>query len=131
MMKKTRFLLIADGVINVLLGLLLLLFPFGIATVLGVPASDTNFYPTLLGSVLVGIGIALLIEAWGEPRGLHGLGLMGAIVINCCGGGVLLLWLLLAPLQLPLRGTVILWTIAIVVLAVGIMELMARPWKQS
>ena len=45
-------LLVADAVINLLLGVLLLLFPFGIGPALGVPLSESSFYPTLLGAVL-------------------------------------------------------------------------------
>jgi hypothetical protein len=44
-MKKTfKNLLFIDGIVNLLLGVLLLLFPFGIARILGVPIPDTHFY---------------------------------------------------------------------------------------
>jgi hypothetical protein len=120
-----RTLLVIDGLINLLLGTLLLCFPLGIATVLGLPASGHFFYPSLLGAVLLGIGAALLIDAFGGSRGLHGLGLAGAIAINLCGGGVLALWLIIAPPGMPLRGHIILWSIALVVLVIGLIE-MAR-----
>jgi hypothetical protein len=71
-----------------------------------------------------------LFEAYGEPRGIHGLGLGGAIAINFCGAGVLILWLIFAPLSLPLRGYIVLWAIAIVVLAIGFVELSSKSWKQ-
>ena len=118
-----RTLLVIDGLINLLLGALLLCFPFGIATVLGVPASGDAFYPSLLGAVLIGIGVALLIDACGGFRGLHGLGLAGAIAINLCGGGVLALWLIIAPPGMPLRGHIILWSIAVAVLVIGLVEM--------
>lgn len=128
--ESTKKLLIIDGIVNLLLGVLLLLFPFGLAQQLGLPIPDTQFYPSLFGAVLFGIGIALLIEAYGTPSGIRGLGLAGAIAINFCGAGVLILWLLLIPLDLPLRGQIILWTIAITVLAIGLWELFNRPWKK-
>ena len=82
-----------------------------------------NFYPVILGAVLFGIGAALLLEAHEEQKGISGLGLEGAIVINFCGAGALLGWLLAVPLKIPLRGYVVLWVIAILVLLVGIVEL--------
>ena len=131
MRTKCKILLLIDGIINLLLGILLLIFPFGVAQLIGVPQPSRNFYPTLLGAVIFGIGIALLLEFYGEPRGFHGLGLTGAIVINFCGAGVLTLWLIFVPLNLPLRGYIILWTIAILVLAIGFIELFSKSWKQQ
>lgn len=116
-------LLILDGAINLLLGILLLCFPLGIATWLGVPEGESDFYPVILGAVLFGIGVALLLETHGEQKGVRGLGLEGAIVINFCGAGALLVWLLVVPLKIPLPGVVVLWVIAISVLLVGIVEL--------
>ena len=129
MKAKSKTLLLIDGIVNLMLGILLLLFPLGMAQLLGVPLPNFNFYPTILGAVIFGIGIALLLEAYGEPRGIHGLGLAGAIVINFCAAGVLTIWLISTPLNLPLRGYIILWTIAIVVLAIGFIELISKSWK--
>jgi len=122
MKMSTRTLLIIDGLVNLFLGVLLLLFPMGMASLLGVPAPESNFYPSILGAVLVGVGIALMIDAYGASVGIHGLGLAGAITINFCGAGVLLAWLICVPPHLPLRGRVILWTIAIGVLVIGAVE---------
>jgi hypothetical protein len=74
-------LLSIDGSVNIILGILLLLFPLGLPELLGVPKSDTNFYPTILGGVLVGIGIALFIERYGFKYKIRGLGIGGAIAI--------------------------------------------------
>jgi len=126
-----KILLVIDGIANLLLGALLLLFPFGIAPILGVPVPDTSFYPTILGAVLFGIGIALLIDAYGEKRGIRDLGIAGAIAINFCGAGVLILWLIFTSLNFPLRGYIALWAIAIVVLAIGCIELMSKIWRQQ
>jgi len=116
-------LLILDGAVNLLLGVLLLCFPLGLAAWLGAPEAELNFYPGILGAVLFGIGAALLLEAYGEQKGIRGLGLEGAIVINFCGAGALVVWLLAVPLNIPLRGHVVLWVIAISVLLVGLVEL--------
>ena len=126
-----KTLLFIDGIVNLLLGILLLLFPLGIAGLVGAPLSNTNFYPTILGAVIFGIGIALLIDVYGQPHGIHGLGLAGAIAINFFGAGILTLWLIFAPLSLPLRGYIVLWAIAIVVLAIGFVELISKSWRQK
>ena len=129
MKTKSKTLLLIDGIVNLVLGILLLLFPFGIAQLLGVPLPNINFYPTILGAVIFGIGIALLLEAFGEQRGVHGLGIAGAIAVNFCAAGVLTLWLISTPLNLPQRGYIILWTIDIIVLTIGFIELISKSWK--
>ena len=130
MKTSDRTLLIIDGLVNLLLGVLLLLFPWGMAALLGLPAPGSNFYPSILGAVLVGIGIALMIDARWASSGIRGLGLAGAIAINFCGAGVLLVWLLFVPPDLPLRGQITLWTIAVGVLAIGVVETI-RSLKNS
>ena len=96
MNSHNKILLIIDGIVNIILGILLLLFPFGIAEYLGVPKSDNYFYPTILGGVILGIGVALLFERYGYANNFRGLGLGGAIIINIVGSSVLLSWLIFA-----------------------------------
>jgi hypothetical protein len=129
MERKNETLLMIDGIINLLLGIFLLLFPFGISDVLGLPKSNLNFYPTILGGVIFGIGVALLVERYGFKHRIRGLGLGGAIVINICGALVLLIWLIIDPFNIPLRGYIALWSIAIIVLLVGIIEILAKSWR--
>lgn len=91
MKTSASALLFIDAAINLLLGLLLLSFSRPIADRVGVPFTGVNFYPTLLGAVLFGIGIALVMEVRRKPQGLVGLGLGGAVAINMNGGLVLLM----------------------------------------
>ncbi|MEA3441387.1 MAG: hypothetical protein U9R58_14010, partial [Chloroflexota bacterium] len=116
-------LLIVDGIVNLVLGILLLIFPRGIVAALGAPVSTSKFYPSILGAVLFGIGLALLMEHFGSDRGIRGLGLGGAIVINLCGAITLAFWLLSGKLQIPTRGNIVLWTIAGIVLVIGLVEI--------
>ena len=58
--KKNEILLLIDGIINLLLGFVLLLFPFGIAKFIEIPESESSFYPTILGAVIFGIGLSLI-----------------------------------------------------------------------
>ena len=50
-------------------------FPLGVARLLGLPLAASNFYPTILGGVIFGIGIALISEVYGQIGGFRGLGL--------------------------------------------------------
>jgi hypothetical protein len=126
MKQASRNLLVLDGVINLALGGLLLALPLGLASFFGVPESPTYFYAAILGGVLFGIGIALLIEAYGRERGFRGLGLEGAIAVNFCGALVLAVWLVAVPLHIPLRGQVLLWAIVGTVFLVGAVEIVHR-----
>jgi hypothetical protein len=120
-MKKT--LLLADAVVNLVLGALLLTYPQSLVEALGLPAVHSAFFPSVLGGVLIGIGIALLL-AW--RGGAHGLGLDGAIAINLCGAGVVVGWLLVSPDSIPTRGRWTLWTVAVLVIGIGLLELRHR-----
>ncbi len=129
MKRKHQWLLVIDGIVNLAIGLILLSFPAGMDKVLGLPQSETTFYPVILGAVIFGIGIALFVEWVGASGNIRGLGLGGAIVINICGGLALLLLLLPGTLPIPLRGVILLWFIAVVVLVIGVAEIVTTFWK--
>jgi len=118
-----RTLLLADVVINLVLGVLLLTYPQSLVEALGLPAVRLAFFPNVLGGVLIGIGIALLLARRG---GASGLGLDGAITINLCGAGVVVGWLLVSPGAIPTRGRWTLWTVAVLVIGIGLLELRHR-----
>jgi hypothetical protein len=122
-----------DAAINLALGVLLLAFSPGLADFLGVPPSDTRFYPTILGAVFVGIAVALALESRRPvDSDAVGLGLVGAACINLCGGLVLGLWLVLGHLALPMRGLVLLWSlVAVLVVLSGAELLRARRSRAS
>ena len=120
-MRQTPLLKV-DAAINLILGLLLLAFPLKLVKALGMPMAEPSFYPTILGGVLFGIGIALLIECYRQSNGLIGLGLGGAIAINLCGGLVLAIWLLSDSLYLPLRGQIFLWSLVLLLVGISLIE---------
>jgi hypothetical protein len=123
------FILWIDAVINFLLGVLLLLvIPFpNLSQYFGVPEVHHGFYASIMGAVFIGIGIALLIEIKRETqKKLIGLGLGGAVAINLCGGTALVGWLLFGDLGIPIRGTILLWTLALLLVGVSVIEL----WMQ-
>ena len=121
---KKKITLITDAVINLILGILLLAYSPGLVSILGVPPSDNFFYPNILGAVLLGIGIALVIEAFRKRKDKYtGLGLLGAVIINICGGTVLLIWLLSGGLNLAQKGLLFLWTLDVLLLGISFVEL--------
>ena len=117
---KFSFILMVDAAINLILGVLLVVFNPKMIHLLGVPPAEQSFYPTILGAVL--IGIALVIECFRRPEGLAGLGLGGAIAINLCGGLMLAIWLISGRLNLPLRGDIFLWCLAALLVGISSME---------
>jgi hypothetical protein len=131
MSRTEKTLLLIDAAVNLMLGLLLLLFPAGVVELLGLPATSTYFYPSILGAIIFGIGIALLLEWRRDISHRRGLGLAGAIAINLCGSGALVVWLLIDPFDLPLRGYVVLWSVALVVVVVGLAEILHTSRRQS
>jgi len=122
MSSRESALLLIDAVANLVLGALLLCYPIGLAELLGLPAADSSFYPTILGGVIFGIGIALLLAHTNRD----GLGIDGAIAINFFGAWVLVIWLVVYPPAIPVRGLITLWIVAAVVLGICAVELVQR-----
>ena len=123
---KEEALLTLDGVVNLVLGVLLALFPRRVAELLGLPVPSSSFYASILGGVLVGIGLALLIQRFKRSPAMTGLGIEGAIVINFVGAVMLVMWLISGKLDLPTFGYALLWFVALLVLGIGCAEIIWR-----
>lgn len=130
-MSHKKLLLFVDGIVNLVLGVLLIFFPAQIMLSLDLPKVETYFYVNILGAVLLGIGIALFLEYFAGNLGITGLGIGGAIAINLFGGGALVYWLLVGNLDLTPGGAIFLWGIAIVVLGVALVEILTYSWKND
>ena len=116
-------LLTIDGIINLVLGVLLIAFPAGVVRALGIPGGESAFYANILGGVLFGVGVALLIERFRPPLKAVGLGLGGAVSINLGGGLVLASWLVLGRLELSTFGVIALWTLVLLLVGLSMIEL--------
>ena len=115
--------LAVDGIINLVLGVSLMAFPSGLIKALGIPGGESAFYANILGGVLFGVGIALVIESFRPPLRAVGLGLAGAVSINLSGSIVLALWLASGRLSLSTLGTLVGWSLVIVVVGLSLIEI--------
>jgi hypothetical protein len=123
-----RLLLLADALINLILGVLLVVYPRPLVLMLGFRDIPSTLFSSVLGGVLIGIAIALGIASRG---GRQGLGLDGAIAINICGAGVVVLRLVTAPQEFTTAGRTTLWLIAVLVLGIGSAELIHRLRRRN
>jgi hypothetical protein len=112
-----------DGAGNLLLGMVFLLFPTWVSNSLGLPDDASRFYPTVLGAILFGIGVALLLERFRESHKFAGLGLIGALSINLCFGISLAIWLLSTGFELTTPGTIVLWGLVSILVGISGVEL--------
>jgi hypothetical protein len=119
---KESVLLTIDGIINLLLGAALLAFPKGLVTIPGLPEPADPLYSGVLGGVLVGIGAGLVLQQLLDHP-VQARGIEVPIVTNLGGAGALLALLVTGHLQIPLKGQIFLWVVAIIVLATGIAEI--------
>jgi hypothetical protein len=127
---KESTLLEIDGIANVIFGVVLLCFPHQLLAWLGLPPPGNLFYSGVLGAVLAGIGISLFIERYRDRLGVAGLGLGGAIVINTLGALAVAGWLVFADMAVPLRGRILLWIVAALVLGIGVLEIVHSANKR-
>jgi len=135
---KREKLLAIDAFVNFTLGLTFIFYPQLIVTLIGVEISALSTVINILkatiaifGGVLTGIGIALLLESLHRPKGLVGLGLGGAVVINLCGGIILSGWLIFGNLVIPKLMLVLLWILLAILVVLSVIEIYIHVQKQK
>lgn len=101
-------------------GLLLVLAPLSAIRLLGLPRTESGFWPRLVGTLLVGLAVALFLEG---STGAHGLGLAGCIVINLLGASVLASSLLVEAGPPSARGRGITWAVVLILVLLSILEI--------
>ena len=117
-------LLITDAATDLILGFFLVFFPLKILDILGLPVEIPPFYAPILGGVLIGIGMALLIESMTGSRGMDALGLRGATLINLFGALALASVVIKGRFYIPLRGYLILLGLLFFLLLLSGVELL-------
>ncbi len=99
---------------------------------LGLPWTGRGLYPTILGGVLVGIGVALLLESRDRGGGLVGLGLGGAVAINLSAGLAIGAWLLFSGADgVSGGGRVVLWLLVLFLVGLSSAEIVAYRRRSS
>ncbi len=102
-------------------GVLLLALPLTTIRVLGLPRSETAFWPRLLGAVLIGLAAATFMDA--SVRFGHGLGLGGSFTINIISALTLAAILTLQKGPTPLRGRIVLWGLVVVLIVLAFAQI--------
>lgn len=102
-------------------GAVLLVLPLTAARILGLPVPQALLWPRLLGALLVGMAAATLLEG-GVPDA-RGLGPGGLLLINLATAGTLVALLVLERASQTRRGKLFLWLVAIVLVALSLLEI--------
>jgi len=123
-----RAVLLIDALLDLALGIPLAVHPLGLIRLAGLPPAIQPFYPSLLGAVLIGIGIALLIQRSKESAG--GLGMAGAASLNLCGAAALAAWLWAGGLETAAWTRAALWALTAVLAALGVVGLAMLAWSR-
>lgn len=114
------FVLIGDALLKLSAGVVLVLSAGRLMKTLGLPSGEPRFYARLLGSLLIGVGLALMIEAL--PTGWRGLGAGGAAAVNFIAAVILALLTIGRPGGTNPMGRRLLWIMAASMLAFGALE---------
>lgn len=120
-------LLTVDGAANLLFEVALLAFPRPVFEAVGLPLAGRGVSPTILGGVLIGIGIALMQESRSKGGNTSGLDLGGAVAINLTAGLAIAGWLLLSETSdLSFLGQILLWVLVLFLVSPSGGEVIAR-----
>jgi len=102
-------------------GLLLVLAPMSVIKLLGLPRTETGFWPRLLGSVLIGLAGALFVE--GRAPGSQGLGLTGCVIVNFSAVSMMVGLLALEAGLPSARGRAVVWALVVLLVCLSVLEI--------
>ena len=101
--------------------MVLLLIPLTVIRILGLPRSDSGFWPRLLGAVMIGLAGACALEL--RFPGTKGLALGGAIVVNLTVSAALAVMLALGGGAPTARGRIALWLLVALLISLSLIEI--------
>jgi len=110
-----------ETLLKLMSGLVLAIAPMSAIKLFGLPRTGTGFWPRLLGAVLIGLAVAMFLEA--RVGGSHGLGLAGCAVVNLAGAAMMATLLVMDAGPPSVRGRGLLWLLVIVLLVLSIIEI--------
>ena len=114
-------LLTVEILLKLVSGLVLVLAPLSVIKLLGLPRTESGFWPRLLGAVLVGMAIALYLE--GRQPGSHGIGLSGCVIVNFSAVSILGGSLALEAGPPSARGRAVVWTLVVLLVCLSVLEI--------
>jgi hypothetical protein len=89
----------ADGVFNLIAGLVCLLFYRPVVALIGWPDTDVPIYANVLGAALIGLSLAVLFAA-NHPESSRDT-ILASIVAKVLAGVIIVYWVFLAGIELP------------------------------
>jgi hypothetical protein len=102
-------------------GLILGVFAVTSPRLFGLPSSASTFWPRLLAAVLIGVGLATVLQASITPG--RGLGLAGLMAINLIAAVVVTGQLVMGQTVSTRRGKATLWALVITLTGLSLCEL--------
>lgn len=97
--SQVAWVLRADGIFNLLAGLVSLTFYGPVIALIGWPDTDTPIYPNVMGAALIGLSLAVLFAA-GHPERSRDT-ILATVVAKGLAGVVVLYWVFVAGIELP------------------------------
>jgi hypothetical protein len=89
----------ADGVFNLIAGVVCLLFYRPAVALIGWPDTDVPIYANVLGAALIGLSLAVLFAA-NHPESSRDT-ILASIVAKVLAGVIIVYWVFLAGIELP------------------------------
>jgi hypothetical protein len=102
-------------------GLALVLAPLSVIKLLGLPRTETGFWPRLLGALLIGLAGAVYVE--GRAPGSQGLGLLGCVIVNFSAVSMLGGMLALEVGPSSARGRTVVWALVVLLVCLSVLEI--------
>jgi hypothetical protein len=103
-------------------GMVLVIAPLTAIRALGLPGTDSGFWPRILGAVLIGLAAATYLE--GRSGGAAGgVGLAGCFLINIAAVAVLTALQVLGRGAQTRRGEAALWLLVVLLLLLVVFEI--------
>ena len=107
-------------------GVLLLAAPLLLARLLGLPRTESGFWPRIAGALLLGLAGAYLVEGLLDGRA-RGMGIAGSVVLNLASVLALVALLTLGGEALPWRGRA---TLLVIIVGLTVLALVEIAYAQ-
>lgn len=97
--ERVAWVLRADGIFNLLAGLILLVFYRPAVAAIGWPDTETLIYANVLGAALIGLSLAVILVSR-RPDQSRDI-ILTSVITKAIAGAVILYWVFVAGIELP------------------------------